>query len=207
MESPAKPLGSSASRAQKKAVTRQVIRQAARACFERRGFAETKIGEITSAARVAHGTFYVHFSSKEELMDELLREFNLEFVELLGPLIARLDKDPLELTVQSAVELFIDHWQARAAFVESYMQRVAKGLDRRSLQSGVNQPMLSLLSAALKENSDTPDADVDWELVTHGILAMALRISLQYLFGTGVTKRQAIATIVHMTLGALRSRA
>ena len=39
--------------------------------FEERGYVETRIGDITAAADVAHGTFYTYFSSKEEIFGEV----------------------------------------------------------------------------------------------------------------------------------------
>lgn len=52
--------------------TRALLVKAARAVFEERGYEETRIGDITAAADVAHGTFYTYFSSKHELFREVV---------------------------------------------------------------------------------------------------------------------------------------
>lgn len=145
----------------------------------------------------------MHFASKEAVIDQLLRELNLEFAGRLASLMSPADR-PLEQTVRLATERFIEHWEGRADFVESYMQRVASGFDRRYVADGVNRPMLRLLAAFLEQRATQPSA-VPWELVAHGILAIALRIGLQYLFSSEVTKQQAVETIVRLTLGAIRS--
>lgn len=45
--------------------------RAARALFEEHGFLETSVGAIATRARVAHGSFYTYFASKEEIFAEV----------------------------------------------------------------------------------------------------------------------------------------
>jgi AcrR family transcriptional regulator len=51
--------------------TRAALVKAARALFERKGYLDTNVGDIAKRARVAHGTFYTYFSSKEEIFGEV----------------------------------------------------------------------------------------------------------------------------------------
>ncbi|MFM8528710.1 MAG: TetR/AcrR family transcriptional regulator [Ilumatobacteraceae bacterium] len=59
--------------------TRTALVQAARFLFETRGYLDTNVGDVAVRARVAHGTFYTYFSSKEEIFREVAREFSAEF--------------------------------------------------------------------------------------------------------------------------------
>jgi AcrR family transcriptional regulator len=52
--------------------TRQRLLVAAERQIGRRGFAETSVVSITQEARVAQGTFYVYFRSKEDVLRELV---------------------------------------------------------------------------------------------------------------------------------------
>ena len=54
--------------------TRAVLVKAARALFERQGYIETNVGDISKRAQVAHGTFYTYFNSKEEIFSEVADE-------------------------------------------------------------------------------------------------------------------------------------
>lgn len=58
--------------------TRTRIIAAARAVFEERGFIDTRVAHITARARVAYGSFYTYFPSKEavflEVADHLFTE-------------------------------------------------------------------------------------------------------------------------------------
>lgn len=55
------------SRKLQKAATRNAIMETAKKVMIRKGIGNTQISEITREAGVAHGTFYVHFKSKEQL--------------------------------------------------------------------------------------------------------------------------------------------
>ncbi len=62
------------------------------------GYDKTTVDDIARAAHVSKGAIYLHFKSKEELVETLiLREFEV----LLDDVIARLGKDPAGVTVFS----------------------------------------------------------------------------------------------------------
>lgn len=46
---------------------------AARQVFERDGYHDARVTDISKAARVAHGTFYTYFDSKEDVFRQVLR--------------------------------------------------------------------------------------------------------------------------------------
>lgn len=54
--------------------SRQALLGGAREVFSRDGFADARITDIADTARVAHGSFYTYFSSKEEIFVALIHE-------------------------------------------------------------------------------------------------------------------------------------
>lgn len=52
--------------------TREALLTAAQTVFERDGFFEARIADISKLAGVAHGSFYTHFASKEVIFRELV---------------------------------------------------------------------------------------------------------------------------------------
>lgn len=62
--------------------TRRRIITAARHLFERRGYRDTTIDDITRRAQIAHGTFYLYFRGKGELLNELLQQALEEFDQI-----------------------------------------------------------------------------------------------------------------------------
>ena len=55
---------------------RQQLYQSAKAMFSERGFKDTNISAITKAANMAVGTFYLYYSSKEQLFMEIFIDEN-----------------------------------------------------------------------------------------------------------------------------------
>lgn len=68
-------------------LTRRKILDAARAEFGSRGFADTGITEITRTAKVALGTFYTYFDSKEEVFRALVRDMSEQVRLAVAPVL------------------------------------------------------------------------------------------------------------------------
>jgi AcrR family transcriptional regulator len=62
--------------------TRAALVKAARALFERQGYLDTNVGDIAKRARVAHGTFYTYFTSKEEIFAEVSEELQHQMLTI-----------------------------------------------------------------------------------------------------------------------------
>jgi AcrR family transcriptional regulator len=66
--------------------SRAALIAAARRLFESKGYANTKIADITQEAGRALGTFYTYFSNKEEVLEQLAKDFKAEIDERLTEL-------------------------------------------------------------------------------------------------------------------------
>lgn len=62
-------------RAQKALETAQALKEAGRRVFSRRGFLDAKVADIAAEAGRSVGSFYKHFTGKEELLRALLVEW------------------------------------------------------------------------------------------------------------------------------------
>src|SRR5262245_55771656 len=69
--------------ARRKARTRANLIAAARRLFAGRGVERTTIAEIAEHAEIAIGSFYNYFSTKDELLDEVIEEALSEQLHLL----------------------------------------------------------------------------------------------------------------------------
>jgi AcrR family transcriptional regulator len=58
------------------AATRRRLLEVAESVFAELGYHDASIVKITEAAGIAQGTFYLYFSSKEEIFEELVRDLN-----------------------------------------------------------------------------------------------------------------------------------
>ncbi len=64
-------------------VRRRELLEAAATLFGEKGVSATGIGDITDHAQVARGTFYLYFSSKDELVSELWQRYVAGFMALI----------------------------------------------------------------------------------------------------------------------------
>lgn len=189
-------------RAQQKAQTRERLKQAAQACFSEAGYAQTAIADITRRAGVALGTFYVHFPDKEALLDELLHEFNARLVARLAVTPA-VHPSSLADAVRTIAETFLDHWAENRDFVRAYSQRAASGIAWEALREGVNPEMTAFLSARLSDLGAGATDERRLGLALQGLLALWLRVGMQFLFSPETPRAMVVDTLVDMTVGAL----
>lgn len=91
--------------------TRERLLKAAERVFERDGFLEARIVDITKAARVSYGSFYTYFDSKEEIFREVASGVIDEMYESIDA--AAEGHGALEL-IRSANEVFVGMYERRA---------------------------------------------------------------------------------------------
>lgn len=74
------PGGQSAVPTERGRRTRANLVKAARLVFEESGYLDARISDIAKNAKVAHGTFYTYFNSKEEIFREIISEVQHELL-------------------------------------------------------------------------------------------------------------------------------
>ena len=91
--------------------TRAAILAAARTVFDANGWADTNVAAITAAAGVGYGSFYVYFSSKEEIFAELTGQLQEDvYVATRSPVAAT---DPVDrLRIEN--RLFFEQYRENA---------------------------------------------------------------------------------------------
>lgn len=122
------PDGKAAPRRRKSEETRRRIMEAGREVFTRKGYHDTRVSEIIDRAGLGHGTFWLYFRDKEDLLRALVEEMLSDFVtenlvdrltpERIDP--ARLED--IEEVISRAVRVFEDNQPLHQAIVEAAMQ-------------------------------------------------------------------------------------
>jgi len=130
-------------RSEKKAVDkRSVILDAALKTFVKRGYPETRVSEIAAEARVAEGTLYNYFQSKEDLLLALFDEKWGWIIDDIRNKIRRLDDPNKKLKVMFSVvvrlfrkdrhlaEIFLIDVKQSSIFMKNYpVNRVVEFID------------------------------------------------------------------------------
>jgi len=131
-------------------VRRDEILQAAAALFIAKGVGPTTIDEITTSAEVAKGTFYLYFSSKEDLVAALRERFVEGFCARVRTAI---DTSPegdwnarLRSWVHAGVAAYLDDYKLHDVVFHDYRP------DQRRMKG--DNPVVVDLSALLECGSD-----------------------------------------------------
>ena len=76
--------------------------------FTRKGVTETTISDVTDAAGVAKGTFYLYFDSKEHLLAALRERFVDELMAHSAPFLERMGKEDWWKLADDVAESMVD---------------------------------------------------------------------------------------------------
>jgi AcrR family transcriptional regulator len=103
-------------------IRREELLQAASALFLEKGIGDTGIGDITERAEVARGTFYLYFSSKDDVIAELWKRYVAGFMSLADAVLAREgDRDGGRLILELIAHL------TRHALDHAHLHRLVYG--------------------------------------------------------------------------------
>lgn len=92
--------------------TRAALVAAARAVFERDGYLDTKLADITAAARCATGTFYTYFASREEVFAAVLEDAQRD---MMHPGMGRLrDTDDPYAVLEASNRAYLEAYRRNA---------------------------------------------------------------------------------------------
>ena len=98
--------------------SRAALVAAARTIFERDGFQNARITDISKLAGMAHGSFYTYFSSKEEIFQEVIKDL---LVELMGAGSPRAEKsDGVMARIERANRLYLEAYQRHARLLRTW---------------------------------------------------------------------------------------
>jgi AcrR family transcriptional regulator len=144
---------------------RDELLELAAAMFAERGLRATTVRDIADAAGILSGSLYHHFASKEEMVDEVLRDF-LDWLFARYEQIVAMESNPLERFKGLFMASF-DAIEGRHAQVVIY-QDEAKRLSlqpRFSYVEDLNrkqrQMWVDVLQQGIKEGYFRPDLNVD----------------------------------------------
>lgn len=140
---------------------KQVLLSAARRVFESKGFFDTRIADIVAEARVAQGTFYTYFDSKESIFEAVARTVVGDMLAALHPSRPMATDEPYD-RAYAAMKRFVDAYRPNARWValneqvgtytpelqrlrlqvrEAFVDRTARGI-RHQQESGVADPTI-----------------------------------------------------------------
>src|SRR3954463_9340866 len=198
---------SSGVRSAKTERTRAALIGAARPICARDGFLDDKISDITKAADLAHGTFYTHFSSKEEVFRAVILEVHAEAFDVRN----QHDRPAVPLSPRARVDAanrqFLDAYRANARLLASLEQVASLNDDFAAMRKGTRTAYIGRSARAIERwmAEGLVRKDLDAECTAHALGSMVERYAyMAFVFGEGCTDEdRALAALNAVWFGAL----
>jgi AcrR family transcriptional regulator len=115
----------SAAKLQRNEETRRKLIEAAGKTIGKYGYAGCSIARVTARAKIAHGAFYLHFSSQQDLFDAVLPTLGASMLNIIGQAI-QAPKDIVEVE-RRGVEA---NFERRGAAFQQHMDAMVGGYTR-----------------------------------------------------------------------------
>lgn len=185
--------------------TRQALVDAARQVFERDGFLEARITDIAAEARVATGSFYTYFTSKEDVFTAVVEEVS---EEMLHPRLHELaDRDDPIAVIEAANRAYLLAYRRNARLM-ALLEQVAQIDDdfralrlRRARAFGARNAQ----AIARLQERGLADGALDPRLAAHALSSMVSRMAyLRYVLRLDATSLDALTeTLTRLWANAL----
>jgi AcrR family transcriptional regulator len=176
--------------------TMQRLRNAAIKTFAERGYQAARVDDIVRAARTSHGTFYLYFANKEDLLRTLATECAQELTALAGDL-GDVTADAAGYdALRAFLDRFLRTYEHYGPVIRAWMEGQVD--DRHVNRMGLDAFTSIARSLAARMHAAGCDASV----TTVGALMAMLERFAYYFVSRGVDVRNpvtldALATVVH----------
>jgi AcrR family transcriptional regulator len=177
--------------------------------FARRGYHAARVDDIVRVAHTSHGTFYLYFSSKEDLFRALLADVSEEMVALSDSLPSISPTRAGYVALRAWLEQFYELYSHYHPVIRAWMETEGNSIDLAQLGAGVLGGFMERLVERVSE-IDPPPVD-DPETAALAMVAMVERFSFYSVIQIRPLDREAmldtLATILHNGLfGGSRRR-
>ncbi|MBV6507659.1 MAG: hypothetical protein JJLCMIEE_00714 [Acidimicrobiales bacterium] len=139
-----------------------------------RGYHAARVDDIVRAADASHGTFYLYFANKEDLVRALAEECAGEMTELAGSL-GRVEPGPEGYErLRSWLERFHEVYARYGAVIRAWVENQSTDSELRRLGASAFGDMAARLVTQLEESGYE---SVDAEMGAAALLAMVERMN------------------------------
>ncbi|WP_455356443.1 TetR/AcrR family transcriptional regulator [Streptomyces sp. SYSU K217416] len=205
--SPAKPAtgeGREPPRTARGARTRALLVKAARTVFERDGYLDARLRDITEEADMSAGSFYTYFSSKEEIFAAVLEEVQ---EEMLHPHVRQMiDEDDPIAVIEASNRAYLRAYQRNAALMGLLEQVSAIDKNFREVRAHRTRAFArrNLQSVRDLQERGLVDADLDPVLATAALSHMVSRTAYAaYVLGEDYDFENLVFTLTRLWANAL----
>jgi len=189
------PASRRALRSQGRKTMRKLL-DAAMVVFARRGYYAARVDDIVKVARTSHGTFYLYFSNKEDLLRALVTEAGEVVATLdtsLGP-VGSDDQGWCEL--RRWMEQFSDAWQRYAPVLRAWTDLAMSDAELSAQGHAAAGGVAQTLASRIAERG--PEPGIDPSVASVAVVAMVERFHYLWQFAGLPIDAQALDTLTTM---------
>lgn len=196
--------GRPAPRTQRGIRTRNALLVAAREVFERDGFLDAKISDITGTAGTASGSFYTYFDSKEEVFTAVVEQVQ---EEMLHPHVReRSDVDDPRKLIDLANREYLQTYRRNARLM-AVLEQVSQIDERfRSVRLGRSMAFAERNTRLIRrlQKQGRADSELDAEISSLALSAMMSRMAyLVYVYGHDIPIESLVTNLNRLWFNAL----
>jgi len=184
--------------------TRARLVQAARTVFERDGFLDARLADITDEAGTAAGSFYTYFDSKEEIFQAVLEEIE---EEMLHPHVRALNEGDPVGAIAASNRAYLESYQANAKLMRLLEQVATIDDDFRELRKRRSDAFMRRNARAIQEMQAAGLADPTLNpLLAAGALSgmVARAAYTNWVLGEGWDADELADTLTQIWVNALK---
>ncbi|HEX9776316.1 MAG TPA: TetR/AcrR family transcriptional regulator [Actinomycetota bacterium] len=186
--------------------TRARLLDAAQTVFRERGYAATRIDDITAKAGTSHGAFYLYFQNKQDILEALAVE-TAEDMYALADALATIERGEESYeSMRAWVERFIDAYDAHAPVVNAW---IAADIEQDSRFARLGSEVLAEFAGRIGATIERigPSDGLHAGAASIALVAMLERVSYFWLVrGTPLERDTVVDTLTRIWHAALFSR-
>ncbi|GGT44258.1 hypothetical protein GCM10010271_55270 [Streptomyces kurssanovii] len=185
--------------------THDALVAAARRIFERDGYLDARIVDIAAEAKVATGSFYTHFSSKEDVFAAVLERLQDEMLHA-GVSDGDDERKDLWRGVEDANRAYLESYRRNAGLMAAMEQAAA--VDPRFVRVRLERSRVfidrSAAAIAHLQQSGLADPELDPEITARALSAMVSRLAYAtFALGESVPFDTLVETVTRLWTNAL----
>lgn len=165
--------------------TRDRIINAATEVFFDKGFSDATIDDITNYASLSHGTFYIYFNNKKDVLYELVKEtFDLLYDATENPWKREHSYESLRESIRGFFIMNQTHWKVIRTWQEAAMQ------DAEFMQ--LWEALSDQIARRIKQNIESSMRRGLCQPINSAVAARALSGMIKHYVNTALMKNETI---------------
>lgn len=185
--------------------TRAALVTAARTVFERDGYLNARLTDITAEASCSTGSFYTYFTNKEEVFAAVLEEAQ---EEMLHPHVREVvgDEDPVAV-IEASTRAYLEAYERNAKLMRLLEEVATIDDEVREFRRRRGAKFAERNARSIRDLQarGLADPDLDPEITARALSGMVGRLAnAVYVLGDHVEREALVETLTRLWANALR---